>query len=90
MMKGKILLQDKMETVSFYKKMLTRILFKFLIFSVLYDLFPWFTGVIGCQPAIITKFFVYAGSTPSQSFGDSLHNVLMIPFNFTGTCTHMW
>ena len=90
MLTGMLLLPVKMETGPFYKKRLMRVVFPFLIWSVLYDMFPWFTGVIGCEPSIITKFFVYAGASPSQALGDSLHNVLMIPFNFTAMCTHMW
>ena len=90
MLTGMLLLPVKQEIGSFYKKRLTRVVFPFLIWSVLYDLFPWFTGVIGCSPSIITRFFVYAGTAPSQAFGDSLKNILMIPFNFTPFCTHMW
>jgi len=90
MLTGMLLLPIKQEAGPFYKKRLLRVLFPFLIWSVLYDLFPWFTGVMGCDPAVITKFFVYAGDAPSQAFGDSLRSVLMIPFNFTAYCTHMW
>ncbi len=90
MLTGMLLLPVQQEIGQFYKKRLTRVVFPFVIWSVLYDLFPWFTGVIGCDPSIITKFFVYAGNSPSQSFSDSLRNILMIPFNFTPFCTHMW
>jgi len=90
MLTGMLLLPVKQETGPFYKKRILRVLYPFLIWSVLYDLFPWFTGVLGCEPTIITKFFVYAGENPSQAFGDSFSNVLMIPFNFTSMCTHMW
>lgn len=90
MLTGMLLLPVKEEPGLFYKKRLTRVVFPFLFWSVLYDLFPWFTGVIGCDPSIVTRFFVYAGNAPSQAFSNSLHNVLMIPFNFTPFCTHMW
>lgn len=90
MLTGMLLLPVKQEIGSFYKKRLMRVIFPFLIWSVLYDLFPWFTGVLGCDPSIITRFFVYAGNAPSQAFGAGLRNVLMIPFNFTPFCTHMW
>ncbi|RFM28474.1 acyltransferase [Deminuibacter soli] len=90
MLTGMLLLPVKQEPGVFYKKRLLRVVFPFLIWSVLYDLFPWFTGVLGLQPSVITQFFVYAGDHPSQAFGDSLHNVLLIPFNFTAMCTHMW
>ena len=90
MLTGMLLLPVKQEIGLFYKKRLLRVLFPFLIWSVLYDLFPWFTGVLGLDPSVITRFFVYAGNNPSQSLGDSLHNVWMIPFTFTPFCTHMW
>jgi surface polysaccharide O-acyltransferase-like enzyme len=90
MLTGMLLLPVKMETGPFYKKRLMRVVFPFLIWSVLYDLFPWFTGIIGYEPSVITRFFVYAGNSPSQAFTDSIHNVMMIPFNFTPMCTHMW
>lgn len=90
MLTGMLLLPVKMETGAFYKKRLMRIVFPFLIWSVLYDMFPWFTGLLGANPSVVTRFFVYAGDDPSQAFTDSFHNVLMIPFNFTPICTHMW
>ncbi|WP_069658467.1 acyltransferase [Arcticibacter eurypsychrophilus] len=90
MLTGMLLLPVKLEMGPFYKKRIFRILSPFLIWSVLYDLFPWFTGLVGLDPSIITKFFVYAGDAPSQAFGDSLRNILMIPINFTPFCTHMW
>jgi surface polysaccharide O-acyltransferase-like enzyme len=90
MLSGMLLLPVKQEIGSFYKKRLMRVVFPFLIWSVLYNLFPWFTGIIGCEPAVITKFFVYAGDNPSQALGDGLKSIAMIPFNFTALCTHMW
>ena len=90
MLTGMLLLPVKQEIGQFYKKRILRVLYPFLIWSVLYDLFPWFTGLLGVDPSIITKFFVYAGNSPSQTFGSSLKNILMIPFNFTPLCTHMW
>ncbi len=90
MLTGMLLLPVTGDIELFYKKRLGRVIFPFLIWSVLYDLFPWFTGVIGADPSIITRFFVYAGEHPSQTLGDSLKNVLLIPVNFTPYCTHMW
>ena len=90
MLTGMLLLPVSQEIGLFYKKRVTRVVAPFLIWSVLYNLFPWFTGVIGSDPSLITKFFVYAGNSPSQAFGDSLKNILLIPVNFTPFCTHMW
>lgn len=90
MLTGMLVLPVKQAPGVFYKKRLLRVVIPFVIWSVLYDLFPWFTGVLGCDPSVITKFFVYAGDNPSQALGDGLRNVLLIPFNFTPYCTHMW
>ncbi len=90
MLTGMLLLPVKMDNNTFYRKRLMRIIPPFLIWSVLYNLFPWITGVLGLDTTVITKFFVYAGDNASQSFGDSLKNILMIPFNFTAYDTHMW
>lgn len=90
MLTGMLLLPVTQEPGPFYRKRLLRILSPFLIWSVLYDMFPWFTGVVGADPSVVTRFFVYAGERPSQALGDSLKNVAMIPFTFTPFCTHMW
>lgn len=90
MLTGMLLLPVVEDTNLFYRKRISRVVFPFLIWSVLYDLFPWFTGVLGLDPSVITRFFVYAGNNPSQALGDSLKNILLIPINFTPYCTHMW
>lgn len=90
MLTGMLLLPIQSDTNSFYRKRLMRIIPPFLIWSVLYNLFPWITGLLGLDKSVITSFFVYAGDNPSQSFIDSLKNILMIPFNFTAYDTHMW
>lgn len=90
MLTGALLLPVTGEAGPFYRKRIMRVLVPFLIWSVLYDLFPWFTGLIGCDPSVITRFFVYAGENPSQALGPCLKNILMIPVTFTPFCTHMW
>lgn len=65
-------------------------MFPFLIWSVLYSLFPWFTGVLGLPKEIIGDFFCYTQGQESQSLIDSLKDVAMIPFNFSHKENHMW
>ena len=53
MITGALLLPLKDDTSVFYKKRISRVFWPFLIWSVLYNLFPWITGqlgssVIGC------------------------------------------
>ena len=88
MVTGILLLPTKMEMGAFYKKKISRVIIPFLFWSVLYNLFPWLTGVINCAPETINLFFKWVD--PSQSFGDALNNVLMIPFNFSRFAIQMW
>jgi surface polysaccharide O-acyltransferase-like enzyme len=74
----------------FYKKRIYRVLFPFLIWSVLYSMFPWVTGVLGLPKEIIGDFFCYTQGQESQSLIDSLKDVAMIPFNFSHKENHMW
>ena len=88
MVTGILLLPTQMDMGSFYKKKISRVVVPFLFWSVLYNLFPWFTGLLNCEPETINLFFKWVD--PSQSFTDALKNVLMIPFNFSGFAVQMW
>ena len=91
MMTGLLLLPVKKQPLEkFYKKRIYRVLFPFLIWSVLYSMFPWFTGVLGLPKEIIGDFFCYTQGQESQSLIDSLKDVAMIPFNFSHKENHMW
>lgn len=91
MMTGLLLLPIKQQQLStFYKKRILRVLFPFLIWSVLYNMFPWFTGILGLPKEIIGDFFCYTQGHESQSLVDSLKDVAMIPFNFSHKENHMW
>ena len=88
MVTGILLLPTQMDMGSFYKKKISRVVVPFLVWSVLYNLFPWFTGLLNCEPETINLFFKWVD--PSQSFTDAMKNVLMIPFNFSGFAVQMW
>ena len=91
MMTGLLLLPVKKQPLGkFYKKRIYRVLFPFLIWSVLYSMFPWVTGVLGLPKEIICDFFCYTQGQESQSLIDSLKDVAMIPFNFSHKENHMW
>lgn len=91
MMTGLLLLPVREQSLSvFYKKRIFRVLFPFLIWSVLYNMFPWFTGVLGLPKEIIGDFFCYVQGNESQSLTDALKDVAMIPFNFSFKENHMW
>ena len=91
MITGALLLPVRGDASTFYKKRIPRVFYPFLIWSVLYNLFPWITGLLGLNPQIILDFFPYAGKeVMRQSFSVSLEYILMIPFNFSILAVHMW
>ena len=91
MITGALLLPVRGDASTFYKKRISRVFYPFLIWSVLYNLFPWITGLLGLNPQIILDFFPYAGEeVMQQSFSVSLEYILMIPFNFSILAVHMW
>ena len=91
MITGALLLPVRSDASTFYKKRIPRVFYPFLIWSVLYNLFPWITGLLGLNPQIILDFFPYAGEeVMQQSFSVSLEYILMIPFNFSILAVHMW
>lgn len=91
MITGALLLPVKGDVSSFYKKRISRVFFPFLIWSVLYNLFPWVTGLLGLSPQVILDFFPYAsGESMRQSLEASLSYIANIPFNFSLFDVHMW
>lgn len=91
MMTGLLLLPVKQQPLGcFYKKRIFRVLFPFLIWSVLYNIFPWLTGVFGLDKSIIGDFFCYVQGSESQELTDSLKDIAMIPLNFSFKENHMW
>lgn len=74
---------------NFYKRRIPRVLIPFLIWSVLYYLTPWFTGLLGMDSSIVHKLFSWA-ETDSQSIADGMRNVMRIPYAFSFIACHMW
>lgn len=91
MITGALLLPVRGEVSVFYKKRIPRVLWPFLIWSVIYNLFPWITGLLGIKPEIILDFFPYSGEeVMRQSLSISLDYIVQIPFNFSIVDVHMW
>lgn len=91
MITGALLLPVRGDASVFYKKRIPRVLFPFLIWSVVYNLFPWFTGLLGLSPSVILDFFPYSGEeVMKQSLDVSLGYIAQIPFNFSLLAVHMW
>lgn len=91
MITGALLLPVRGEVSVFYKKRIPRVLWPFLIWSVIYNLFPWIAGLLGIKPEIILDFFPYSGEeVMRQSLSISLDYIAQIPFNFSIVDVHMW
>lgn len=90
MITGLLLLPVKMSFEDFYRKRLMRIAVPFLLWSVLYNLIPWATGLMGLPSSVLSDVFAYAPADASQSFGDAVRNILLIPFQFNVYTVPMW
>ena len=89
MMTGLLLLPVRESAGDFYRRRIPRVLVPMVIWSAIYDLVPWLTGVLGMDLSVVSILYPFEFS-PSQDFGDALHNIAMIPFAFNGYTTHMW
>ena len=89
MMTGLLLLPVRESAGDFYRRRIPRVLVPMVIWSTIYYLVPWLTGVLGMDLSVVSILYPFEFS-PSQDFGDALHNIAMIPFAFNGYTTHMW
>lgn len=90
MLTGMLLLPVREEMNRFYKKRMLRIIVPFVVWSLLYNLFPYFTGIMGWNPSLLSTMFAYAGDAPSQSLESCLYNISMIPFKFNSYTIPLW
>lgn len=91
MITGALLLPVRGDASVFYKKRIPRVFFPFLIWSVIFNLFPWITGLMGLPPSVILDFFPYSGEeVMKQSLSVSMGYIMQIPFNFSLLAVHMW
>lgn len=89
MMTGFLLLPVRQDASIFYKKRIPRVLFPFIIWSVLFNLAPWFIQLVGGSKELVVEFFPWEPN-PSASFADAATNIAMIPIHFTIYATPMW
>ena len=88
MLTGALLLPIKDNMRHFYKKRIPRILFPFIIWSVIYYITPWFTGVLGFEKSAVHALFCWADD--SQELSDALVYIAKIPYTFNFIACHMW
>lgn len=83
----------------FYKKRIPRVLFPFLIWSLIYTFFPWFAGQISATSEaakeLVLTFFPYAGymnggNGPETTLSAALATTATIPFSFNYFTVHLW
>lgn len=84
------IIADEGKNRSFLQKKLYRILIPFLIWPILYNSYPLITGMLGLDPAIVSKTFAYAGTHPSQSMEDTITLLVAIPVSFNAYTIHLW
>lgn len=91
MITGTLLLPVRGDTGQFYRKRISRVFWPFLIWSVLYCLFPWLMGLLGFGSDALRFFYPYLGEEASrQSFADVWEYLSAIPLNFVVFDVHMW
>lgn len=91
MITGALLLPVQQEASVFYRKRISRVLWPFIIWSVLYALFPWILGVLGYAPQTILNFFPFSGEEVTrQSLEVSAKYISRLPLNFSIVGVHMW
>ena len=89
MLTGILSLPVRQPMEAFYRKRLPRVLWPFLIWSVVYYLTPWLTGLMGFDKSVVFHLFPWA-VTDSQTLADGLANVVRIPYTFNFIACHMW
>lgn len=85
---GALLLPLNQDFPTFCRRRVLRLAIPFLIWSALYNLIPWLTGLLGFDSSAVNLFFVWGD--PSQSFGDSMRHLALIPFEFSDYAIQMW
>ena len=88
MVSGILLMPVKLKMGEFYTKKISRLIIPFLFWSILYNLFPWLTGLLNLDPSVINIFFKWV--EPTQELMPALKNIAMIPFTFTYFDVQMW
>ena len=89
MITGALLLPVRQNISLFYRHRISRVLWPFIIWSVLYNMFPWFLSILGQGPKTLGTFFPYAADTP-MTLSYALTKIAEIPLNFTPVACHMW
>ena len=89
MLTGALLLPVSQPMGGFYRKRILRVLWPFLIWSVIYNLFPWILSLMGINDSVFYIFYPFAASD-AQTLESCLKAIASIPYTFSSIATHMW
>ncbi len=89
MLTGVLTLPVKVSMTRFYRRRIPRVLFPFVIWSVIYYMTPWFIGIMGFDGNAVRALFCWAESD-SLALGDAIARVARIPYTFSFIASHMW
>lgn len=92
MLTGALLLPvSTTSTAAFYRKRIGRVFFPFVLWGIVYNLFPWFLGLLGFAPDTLLNFFPYSGDDATrQSLAVSVKWISEMPLNFSPVPVHLW
>lgn len=91
MITGTLLLPVRMDTGRFYRRRISRVFWPFLLWSVLYCLYPWLMGIMGFGADGVRVFYPYVGDEAMrQSLADVWGYLRMIPLSYVSFDVHMW
>lgn len=86
---GFLLLPVNTDSISFYRKRLTRIIYPFIIWSVIYNLLPWVLSFLHDDLSVVKIVFPYY-ENQNPSLSDSLMGIATIPFTFNILTYPLW
>lgn len=89
MLTGVLIMPVKISMTQFYRRRIPRVLFPFVIWSVIYYMTPWLIGMMGFDSSAVRKLFCWAESD-SQALSEGLARVARIPYTFSYIACHMW
>ncbi|MFI3244336.1 MAG: acyltransferase family protein [Akkermansia sp.] len=89
MVTGVLLLPVKeSDFVQFWKKRVSRLVIPFLVWSLIYNLFPFFLSLFGCSPADVNIFFAWVD--PNTGMSEMAKRIAEIPLTFSLYAVQMW
>lgn len=91
MITGALLLHVRHDAGTFYRRRIPRVVWPFVIWTIIFCAFPWLTGLAGLPAEVVKTCFPYASEEClAQTFGWSLKSLGLSFINFGEIDGHMW